>query len=56
MEAPAYSLASRAKELKKFSTPAPGSYEVSPANIYSYKDKDSLTDGPTLDLKTFSVL
>jgi len=29
MEAPAYSLASRAKELKKFSTPAPGAYEVS---------------------------
>jgi hypothetical protein len=56
MEAPAYSLASRAKELKKFSTPAPGSYEVSPANIYSFKDKDSLTDGPTLDLKTFSIL
>jgi len=27
-DSPAYSLASRAKEIKKFNTPAPGSYEV----------------------------
>ena len=27
-DSPAYSLASRAKELKPFATPAPGSYEV----------------------------
>ena len=27
-DSPAYSLASRAKELKKFATPAPGAYEV----------------------------
>ena len=31
-ESPAYSLASRAKELRQFATPAPGSYEVGLSN------------------------